>query len=263
MQTFEDIIFTIDRNCAHLRLNLPRSHNALTFRMIRELKTAIAIASETPGLAVLTLSGQGPSFCSGDNLRDMGEVPHDGDWLATATHDWYQAIVQALRSLPLPVVTLGHGHVLGAGLELLMAGDIKIVTEDARLGIPFARLGTAAMNYHLPRQIGFTRAARMLFTGDVIDGGTAVRWGLATEAVTDDAGLQASREIWADKFRALSTRAIGEMKQTFYQSYETDERSWYTWWTAQWINYLDRHRVLGAEALTPSPVPPSSLIAEP
>lgn len=260
MHAFEDILLTTEDRCAHIRLNLPKSHNALTFRMIAELKEAIAIARETKDLAVLCLSGEGPSFCSGDNLRGMGEVPHDGDLLATTNHDWYHTVTQALRALPVPVVTLGHGHVLGAGLELFMAGDIKIVSESAQLGIPFARIGLAAMNYTLPRQIGFTRAARMLFTGDVINGKTAVSWGLATESVEDDAALDASRVFWAKKFSALSTRAIGEMKETFYQAYETEERHWYNWWSAQWINFLDRRRVLGPDALAPSTIADATLI---
>lgn len=245
MEDFQDIILTIEDRRADIRLNLPSSHNALTYRMIAELKAAIARVRATSDIAVLVLSGAGRSFCSGDNLKDMGPMPHDGDLLQITSMDSYQAVVTALRELPLPVVTLGHGHVLGAGLELFMAGDIKVATRGVNLGVPFARLGLAAMNYHLPRQIGFTRAARMLFSGDPIDGITAVDWGLATEAVDGEPQLQDRARHWADRFRSLSTSSIGTMKRTFYQSYETEERHWYTWWTAQWINFLDRQRAAG------------------
>jgi len=245
VEDFQDIVFSIEDRCAHVQLNLPASHNALTYRTIAELKAAIASARATPDVAALILSGAGRSFCSGDNLKDMGAMPHGGDLLATTTSDSYQAVVQALRDLPLPVVTLGHGHVLGAGLELFMAGDIKLATRDASFGIPFARLGLAAMNYHLPRQIGFTRAARMLFSGDPIDGATAVDWGLATELVDGNPQLHERATYWADRFRTLSTWSIATMKQTFYQAYETEERHWYAWWTAQWINFLDRQRAAG------------------
>ncbi|MDX8356429.1 enoyl-CoA hydratase/isomerase family protein [Sphingopyxis terrae] len=245
MKACQDIVLSIEDRRADIQLNLPASHNALTYRMIAELKEAIACIRATPDVAVLVLSGAGRSFCSGDNLKDMGETPHGGDLLATTTSDSYQAVVEALRGLPMPVMTLGHGHVLGAGLELFMAGDIKLATREASFGIPFARLGLAAMNYHLPRQIGFTRAARMLFTGDPIDGGMAVDWGLATEVVDGDAQLQERAAHWADRFRGLSTHSIATMKQTFYQAYETEERHWYMWWTAQWINFLDRQRAAG------------------
>lgn len=245
MERFQDVVLTVEDRRADIRLNLPASHNALTYRMIAELKAAIAHVGSCPDVAVLVLSGAGRSFCSGDNLKDMGPVPHDGDLLQTTMSESYHAVVTALREIPLPVVTLGHGHVLGAGLELFMAGDIKVATRDVTLGIPFARLGLAAMNYHLPRQIGFTRAARLLFSGDPIDGATAVDWGLATEMVDGQAQLEERANYWADRFRALSTTSIGTMKRTFYQSYETEERHWYSWWTSQWINFLDRQRAAG------------------
>lgn len=261
MMKFFDIEFTIDDRCARITLNIPASHNALTFRAIAELKTAIAACHAIPELALLILSGNGPSFCSGDNLKGMGEIPYSGDLLAALQNDWYHIVARALRELPIPVVVLAHGNVLGAGLELLMAADIKVVTREARLGLPFARLGTAAMNYHLPRQIGFTRAARMLFTGDMIDGRMAVDWGLATEAVEDHNSLVARSEEWAVKFRDLSTPAIGRMKETFYQSFELDEKHWYDWWVMQWMAHLERMGRVGAEALTPAPVRAAEMVA--
>lgn len=260
MTDFCDIEFAVSDRCARINLNLPTSHNALTFRAIDELKAAIAMCRTIPDLAVLILSGNGRSFCSGDNLKGMGEIPYDGDLLTALQNDWYHIVARALRELPIPVVVLAHGNILGAGLELLMAADIKVVTRDARLGLPFARLGTAAMNYHLPRQIGFTRAARMLFTGDMIDGRTAVDWGLATEAVDDYDELLARSEEWAAKFRGLSTPAIGRMKETFYQSFELDEKHWYDWWIMQWMAHLERADRLGADALTPSPVAAPAMI---
>ena len=242
---YSQVRFERLQSVARITLASPKTRNALTFPMIDEIKRAITVSAEDPRVRVLLIDGEGESFCSGDNLKDMGELPHDGDWLQIVQKTWYTTIISMLRSLPKPVVTLAHGYVLGAGLELFMAGDIKVVVNDSRLGIPFARLGIAAMNYQLPRAIGSTRAARMLFTGDLIDGRTAVNWGLATESVQNFDELTERSQYWVQKFEKLSTSSIGIMKETFYQSYEMSESEWVNWWAGQWLSHRARLDRLG------------------
>ena len=259
---YSQIRFEIIQSVARITLASPMTRNALTFPMIDEIKRAISISAEDSSVRVLLIDGDGESFCSGDNLKDMGELPYDGDWLQIVKKSWYTTIISMLRSLPKPVVTLAHGYILGAGLELFMAGDIKIVVNDSQLGIPFARLGMAAMNYQLPRSIGSTRAARMLFTGDLIDGQTAVNWGLATEAVDDIAQLTERGHYWAQKFDKLSTLSIGIMKETFYRSYEMSESEWLSWWAGQWLNHRARLDCLGTGEIDWRQAPAPELISD-
>ena len=260
--TYTQVRFERLDAAARITLACPGSRNALTFRMIDEMKQAISQCADDPNICVLLIDGEGESFCSGDNLKDMGELPHDGDWLQIVQKNWYTTIISMLRSLPKPVVTLAQGYVLGAGLELFMAGDIKVVVNGSRLGIPFARLGLAAMNYQLPRAIGSARAARMLFTGDLIDGRTAVNWGLATECVEDVGQLAERSQYWASKFRTLSTSSIGTMKETFYQSYEMSESEWTNWWAGKWLSHRARLARLGEEATDWKQAPPAEVISD-
>lgn len=236
---YSEIRYAEFEGAATITLARPERKNALTFEMIGEIRDAIRRARDSEA-ALLILRGEGDTFCSGDNLFDMGVDPFPNDHRRSLEEFWYEAIVKDLRALPKPVVCLAQGYVLGAGLELLMAADIKIVEAKARLGLPFARYGTVAMNYHLPRYIGFTRAARMLFTGDLIDGDTAVAWGLATEACAGAQELESRLEYWTQKFSAIPTGPLGLMKGTFYKAFDLAEDDWYRWWMTYWMARLMR-----------------------
>lgn len=221
-QKFEEIRVSTEPGVLTIELNRPERMNALTFPMLDELKLVLAEASQDPAIRVIVLRGAGRSFCAGDNVKGMGELDESVDRLERYTEHGYFSVVRALRDLPKPVIAVVQGHALGAGCELAMATDIRLVHADAKIGIPFVKLALAGGTYHLPRLVGLTRAAELLFSGRPMDGHEAVAAGWATEVHDDDTELEKALFRWTDSLRAAPTKAIGLMKRALYHCYQDE-----------------------------------------
>lgn len=217
---FHHVSLTLAANHAVIRLERPERLNAMTFPMIAEIRECVRLCGEADSVKSVVIRGAGRSFCSGDNLNGMGPTAHPNDAFKRIREESYWSATQALRDLDKPVITAAHGHALGAGLELFMAGDIRLVTTDAALGIPFSKMGITGGTYELPRLVGLTKAAAMLFSGEPISGAEAAACGLATECVSDEAALDAASDRWTNLLATRSTQAIGLMKRSLYRSLE-------------------------------------------
>ncbi|WP_066520667.1 enoyl-CoA hydratase/isomerase family protein [Curtobacterium ammoniigenes] len=175
---------------AVLRLDRPDRRNAQTVRMFAEFGIA---ARQLSGSAVraLVITGTGDlAFSAGFDLGEIDVIAAMGvrDFLQfqeTATNG-----IQALRSLPFPVIAAVQGAAVGGGLALALAADIRLVTPSTRLSAAFIRMGLSAgelgTSYQLPRLIGPGVAAEFAYTGRTMDGAEAVRTGLANRMVDDD-----------------------------------------------------------------------------
>jgi 2-(1,2-epoxy-1,2-dihydrophenyl)acetyl-CoA isomerase len=208
-----------DDGVVYLTLAMPDRLNALTYQMIVEMRSVINDAARDIGVRCLVLRGAGRGFCAGDNLKGMGEAGPEVDQFGKYQTYGYTSVVKALRALPKPVVASVHGPALGAGLELALAADIRIVAREASLGIPFINLALAGGTYQLARIVGPTRAVELLFTGRRISGEEAGSYGIATEVVALE-DLAASTAAWASKLAHLPTKAMGYMKRAIYRASE-------------------------------------------
>ncbi|WP_374572256.1 enoyl-CoA hydratase/isomerase family protein [Phenylobacterium sp.] len=217
---FDDISLTVDQGVATISLRRPERLNALTFPMIAEINRAIGICAADGSTKCLVLCGEGDAFSAGDNIKGMGATAYKTDPLMRMREASYVSIVRNLRALDVPVVTVGHGFVLGAGLEVFMAGDIRLVHAEAKLGIPFIKLGLAGGCYQLPRLVGLTKATAMLFSGEPIAGTEAVAYGLATESAYTMEELNDRLAGWTELLSRRPTRSIGLMKRALYTCYE-------------------------------------------
>jgi 2-(1,2-epoxy-1,2-dihydrophenyl)acetyl-CoA isomerase len=217
---FEEIeVETSPAGVCYVTLNKPERINALTYQMIRELRTAIDDARRDMSVLCVVLRGNGRGFCAGDNLKGMGDAGPEVDQMSRYMTYGYVSAVKAIRGLPKPVIASVHGPVLGAGFELCLASDFRIVSSTASLGLPFIQLALAGGTYQLPRMIGLTRAVEMLLTARRLTGVEAGEWGIATEVV-DDAELEAATRRWAERLAELPTRAMGYMKRALYRAPE-------------------------------------------
>jgi enoyl-CoA hydratase/carnithine racemase len=221
-EKFEDVSLTWASDHAVIRLERPERLNALTFPMLAEIRQCIKLCRDNEDVKSVVLCGAGRAFCAGDNLKGMGLTHHKDDALLRVRDESYLSVVRLLRELDKPVITAAHGAGMGAGLELFLAGDIRIATNDARLGMPFVKLGVPAATYELPRLIGLTRAAVMLFGGEPISGSEAATIGLASESVATMESLRKRVAHWTSSFATRSTRSIGLMKRALYQCYQRD-----------------------------------------
>ncbi|MBJ7336775.1 enoyl-CoA hydratase-related protein [Mycolicibacterium sp.] len=209
----------------HIRLNRPDKRNAVDDDMFNELVAAAEAARDNTELAAIVLSGAGRSFCAGLDFAvhqsfasegGAGQRPYadPSDPTSTGrTPGRGQRIVRAFRDARVPVIAAIHGHAIGAGLQISLGCDIRIVTADVQLGcaeIDFGMTVDMGASQLLPRLIGTDRTMDLLLSGRLITGAEAVRWGLATR-LSDDPLTEA-----LDLARSIARRsphAVAETKR--------------------------------------------------
>jgi enoyl-CoA hydratase/carnithine racemase len=180
---------------AYLTINRPESLNALSPNLFGELREHIdQLATEQESIGCVVLSGAGRSFSAGNDIKAIqsGEV-------APSRH--FQAeTIDALESLPMPVVARVQGHCYTGALELALGCDLIVAGESARFADTHGRWAmtpTWGMSQRLPRRIGVTRAKQMMFTGTPVSGAEALALGLVNYCVPDAELEEFTRKLTA------------------------------------------------------------------
>src|SRR5579863_1231416 len=172
-------------SAVHLILNRPDKLNSLNVPVFEALETHVAsLAADRGGASVVVLRGAGRCFSAGHDLGDIAA----GERLPRPN---YQAkVIEALATLPMPVITAVHGHCYTGALELALAGDIILAAESAKFADTHAKWALTpvwGMSQRLPRRVGTYRAREMMLTCRTYPGREAAAIGLANECVPDDA----------------------------------------------------------------------------
>lgn len=186
--TYGSVEYTLDNGVATIALNQPDTLNALTDEMLGELNDAIKHVERGSDARVLVLTGRGRGFCSGQNLKAFGEIPGERDIAAHLDH-FYHPLIRRLSQLEKPTIAMVNGVAAGAGMSLALACDLRVAAEAARFSQAFVRIGLvpdSGSSYFLPRLIGAARALEMAMTGMMVDGQTALRWGLVNRLVAGE-----------------------------------------------------------------------------
>jgi len=166
-----------------LVLNRPDKLNAISVELREALDAAVADAVADERVRVIVIAGAGRAFCAG---YDLSEAAPDSAW------GWREVLARdveatmAIWRCPKPVIAQVHGYALAGGLELAMACDLIVTAEDAQLGEPEIRFGSAPVTLLMPYLIGQKKTRELLMTGDLIDGLEAHRIGLVNRAVPAD-----------------------------------------------------------------------------
>jgi len=181
-ETSEDTVLTEDRGPVRvLTLNRPRALNAVSPQLARELGVALAGLDPDPDIQVAILTGAGDrAFCAGADLKAMlGTGPAMGEEAGV--------IASTLRFRPAkPVIAAVNGLAYGGGLELVLACDLAVCSEQALFALPEVKRGVLATGgglVRLPHVIGPRRALQMTLTGEPVDAATALSWGLVNAVV--------------------------------------------------------------------------------
>lgn len=156
-------------------LNRPRVLNCIDEELAQELEAAIEAMAAVDALRVVVVRGAGRAFCSGLDLRALGE-----DRIGQAFFRRWEKALQRLETLEPVVVAAIHSHCIGGGLQLALACDLRIARADARLAITAVNEGIipGIGVWRIARHAGLGRAKRLALTTDTIDASTAERWGL-------------------------------------------------------------------------------------
>lgn len=194
-------------------IDRPAKRNALTPGLLRGLSEAYQYFELQTDLRCAVLFGHGPAFCAGADLTQMFESVEATDSQA-ATMSPFQMGGSALSK---PLIVAVHGACLGGGMELALAGDIIVASEDAQFGQPETQRGIFAFgggSVRWPLRVGWGNAQRYLLTGDLLDAHEAWRLGLVQEVVAEGTALDraialADRIAHAAPVGVRDTLAVG------------------------------------------------------
>jgi enoyl-CoA hydratase len=184
------LAYEVDGRIARITLDRPERANAITLEMPRELAECVERANLDPAVHVIALAGNGKGFCGGYDLVEYAEAQapnHDPEEPWDPVVDW-QMMSRNLRGFmslfhsDKPVVCKVHGFCVAGGTDMALCSDLLVIADDARIGYPPARVWGVPTSALWAFRVGDQRAKRLLFTGDLIDGGTALEWGLAVDA---------------------------------------------------------------------------------
>lgn len=200
---YREIRFEVQNKIAILTLNRPDIRNAITEeRMIGEIEQACAVANGDHGIQVLVITGADPAFSSGGNIKDMktkqGMFAGSPAEIADGYRNGIQRIPLAICNLEMPSLAAVNGPAVGAGCDLALMCDMRVVSERATFAESFINVGLIPGDggaYLLQRIVGVARAAEMTFLGETVDGATALSWGLANYCVPHEQLMEKTLEL--------------------------------------------------------------------
>jgi enoyl-CoA hydratase/carnithine racemase len=214
---FTLVRYEVREHTAEITIDRPDVRNALSREAYGQLEAAFREAQRDPAVRCVILTGVDPAFCSGDDVRDI-MVGAQGQATATRLRDVRPRPTPAALAVldcDRPVIAAVNGPAVGWGMDLSLFCDIRIASERARFGELFIKRGLISDLgglWRLPQVVGPSRAAELLFTGDVIDAKEAERIGLVSRVVPHDALLPTAREL-AGRIAANPPLALRYMKE--------------------------------------------------
>jgi enoyl-CoA hydratase/carnithine racemase len=211
-------------------LNRPEKRNALTPDMLVEVAEAIVKSDEHPQVRAIIVKAEGPIFSAGIDVMALAGAKgaagdqHPARW-ARRLAERLQNAVNVIEATELPIIGALHGQVLGLGLELALAFDLRVATETCQFRMPEVTLGLVADvggTTRLSRIVGPSRAKDMLMTGRVVEAPEALRWGLVNRVVADEE-LHAATVGIAKEIAANAPLAVGLFKRIIDQGEGVDK----------------------------------------
>lgn len=187
------VLTDIADGVATLTLNNPDERNTLTAPMVNEIVAAMDRFEADDSVGALVVTGTPPAFCAGANLGNLAEAT--GESLGTI----YEGFLRIARS-PLPTLAAVNGAAVGAGMNLALGCDVRLVADRAKLDTRFLQLGIHPGGGHtwmLRRIVGPQAAMAAVVFGQVLDGAEAERIGLAYRSVPADDLLEVAHEFAA------------------------------------------------------------------
>ena len=245
--TYAHIIVGRDGPIATITLNRADAMNALTPEMLGEVDAALSDIAADPNINVLIMTGAGRAFCAGVDLKALQARGVDlsqgnvGDELNNAA----RGVIEKIESMPQATIAKVNGFTFTGGLELMLAFDIIIAAEEAKMGVTHAVLGfrpTWGLTQRLPRKVGSMRAKELSFTARTISGVEAAKIGLALEAVpladldarvaalaaaiarNSPGSIAAYKDLYAQANNAGQTKGLTYERDTAYDIADVGQR---------------------------------------
>ena len=207
------VVVTEDRGAVrHVVLDRPEKRNALNLELVEAIGGALREAAADPQVRVVVLRGNGPVFSAGMDVAALAGLAGQPEQL----RPFRRTIIEAwnlAEEMPKPTICAIHGACLGGALELALACDLRVMSEDAVVGLPETKLGLVpdlGGSSRLPQVVGLGRAKELIMTGRVIGAADAERYGLANRVAPS---LDAAVNELADELLGCAPIAVGLAKR--------------------------------------------------
>ena len=223
-----NIDYEVIGDVAHVRLNRPEKHNALTLDMIDDLAKAADRAAKDRSLRAVILRGVGESFCSGLDFasasKERGRIMRNLIPKRQTAANNFQAAGWAWRSVGVPVIAVVTGHCYGGGIQIALGADFRFAATDADFSIMESRWGLIpdmSLSASIAELTTIDVAKRLTMTGETFDAAQALQWGLVS-GVSDDP--QAAADELIATVRERSPDAVAAAKALFEQTWYNGSR---------------------------------------
>jgi enoyl-CoA hydratase/carnithine racemase len=210
-----ELLYEKDGPIATLTLNRPERMNAISGPMLAALSERLLEANADSDVRVVIITGAGRGFCAGLDLGDASSGAGIGGGAMPATLDLRNAPPTVLHSLDKPVIAALNGGAAGYGMDLALGCDIRIAAKQAKLAAAFTKRGVlpeSGGTWLLPRLVGWSKAAEIIFTGRTLDSQQCLELGLVSQVVDDDA-LPAAARALANEIAANAPLAVQGAKR--------------------------------------------------
>ena len=226
---YTQIMYEISDRILTITLNRPERLNAYTLTMCNELIDAFGRADADDDVRVVIVTGAGRAFCAGADLSPDGVTSERRPGEASDDVEEHRELAGRL-TLPIydlkkPVIAAINGPAAGVGITMTLAMDIRLASENARMGFVFTRRGIVAegaSHWFLPRIVGMGKAAEWILTGRVFGAQEALAHGLVTEVLPPDALIPRAREIAMEIAQNTSAIAVALCRQLLWKMLGAD-----------------------------------------
>lgn len=198
-----------------LTMNRPTAMNALSPAMIAALDRAIDAAGRNEQVHCVVITGVGRAFCAGADLKAVRHEVGGDEGALRRFLELAAGTMNRIERLPKPVIAAVNGFALAGGLEIVLACDLVIAAQSAKLGdahVNFGLLPGGGSSVRLPRKLGPNRAKYLLYSGEAVPAAELVGCGFVHQVVPDGE-LAASAEALASRIAAKSPLALRRLKQ--------------------------------------------------
>jgi len=213
-----DLLETIEDGVATLTLNRPEALNALSMDIRHGLVDALHRYAEDDAVRCIVITGAGRAFCSGGDVKGMGERAARGFEARARGIQFSNSIPMAMRKHPKVIIAMVNGVAAGAGMSMSLACDLRVAGKSARFTTAFLKIGLSGDwggTWTLTRLIGTAKARELYLMSDMVGAEEALALGMVNKVVDDDALRGATMEM-AHRFAAMSPIAVAAVKRNLF-----------------------------------------------
>ena len=215
---YETLLFDLSDGVAHIQFNRPDAYNSLDSKMSIDMMHAMIRCDDDPQIRAVLLSGVGPTFSSGGDIKEFAAVGDDLPRHIKEMVVYFYAAMSRMIRMNSPLVAAIHGSAAGAGFAMACASDLVVAAESAKFTMAYTKVGLTpdgSSTFFVPRVVGMKRAIELALTNRVLSAQEAMEWSIVTKVVPDDSLLDEARAL-ATKLASGPTGAFGQAKRLLY-----------------------------------------------